>query len=40
MSRQILKKDIDLLKENKEVTNSGEKYYPEFIVEHNIELKF
>ena len=35
-----MKKAIDLLKENKEVNNNGEKYYAEFIFEHNIELKF
>ncbi|EHO86235.1 hypothetical protein HMPREF0380_00527 [Eubacterium infirmum F0142] len=35
-----VKKAIDLLKENKEVNNNGEKYYAEFIFEHNINLKF
>ena len=35
-----MKKAIDLLKENKEVNNNGEKYYAEFIFEHNINLKF
>lgn len=35
-----MKKALDLLKENKEVTNNGEKYYAEVIFEHNINLKF
>lgn len=35
-----MKKALDLLKENKEVTNNGEKYYAEVVFEHNINLKF
>jgi hypothetical protein len=35
-----MEKAISLLKENKEVVNNGEKYYAEFVVNHNIELKF
>ena len=35
-----MKKAIDLLKENKEVNNNGEKYYAEVVFEHNIKLKF
>ncbi|MEL3906056.1 MAG: hypothetical protein P1P65_03355 [Treponema sp.] len=35
-----MEKAIALLKENKEVINNGEKDYAEFIIKHNIELKF
>ena len=35
-----MRKALDLLKQNKEVNNNGEKYYAEFVFEHNIELKF
>ena len=35
-----MEKAISLLKENKEIVNNGEKYYAEFVVNHNIELKF
>lgn len=35
-----MKKALDLLKEKKEVTNNGEKYYAEVVFEHNINLKF
>ena len=35
-----MKKALDLLKENKEVNNNGEKYYAEVVFEHNIKLKF
>ena len=35
-----MKKALDLLKENKEVNNNGEKYYAEVVFEHNINLKF
>lgn len=35
-----MQKAVALLKENKEVKNNGEKYYAEFVVKHDIELKF